>query len=80
MTLSDYRPKFTMEITELQQKRLANLIPWGTRRRLITVILDDVLDVIEQHGEMVIAALLSKRITIIDLLKAVQQVDKEKQK
>lgn len=50
------------------QQRLQRLLPWGIRGKLVLVILEDVLDLIEEHGEHAIALLLAKRIRARDFI------------
>lgn len=61
--LEDYRPRFTFEITE-EQKRKADLLlsTHGIRKALFSIILDDVLDLLEEYGGMAIGLILEKKI------------------
>lgn len=55
----DYRPKFSFEITEEQKVRANRLLStYGLRKSVFSVILDDVLDLIEKHGQVVIGVIL----------------------
>jgi hypothetical protein len=57
----DYRPRFSFEISEEQKTRADKLISvYGIRKSLFQIILDDVLDMIENHGEIVIGAILGE--------------------
>lgn len=57
--LSEYRPKLTIEITERQKTRLNQLLnTHGIRRAVISVILDDLLNMIETHGNVVVGVIL----------------------
>lgn len=54
-----YRPRFTFEISEEQSLRANRLITtFGLRRAIMSIVLDDVLDLIEKHGQMVIGIIL----------------------
>ena len=56
----DYRSKFTFEISEDQRKRADKVFStYGLRRAVFSVILDDVLDLVETHGGMAIGILMS---------------------
>ena len=60
--MNDYRPRFSFEISEEQQERANKLIStYGLRKAVFSHILDEVLDLIDQHGEIVIGAILSTR-------------------
>lgn len=50
----DYRPRFSFDITEEQQHRANKLIAThGMRKALFQPILDDVLDLLEKHGQII---------------------------
>ena len=54
-----YRPKFSFEITEEQKVRANRLLStYGLRKSAFSVILDDMLDLIEKHGQVVIGVIL----------------------
>lgn len=53
-TAFDYRPRFSFDITEEQQQRANKLIAThGMRKALFQPILDDVLDLLEEHGQII---------------------------
>ncbi len=55
----EYKPRFSFEITEEQKTRSDRLIDvYGIRKSLFSVILDDVLDLIEKHGHVVTGIIL----------------------
>ena len=55
----EYKPRFSFEITEAQKTRADRLIStYGIRKTVFCVILDDLLDMIESHGNVVIGVLL----------------------
>jgi len=68
-----YTPRLSIDITHETQKRLQDLIPWGSTKPLITSLLDQALDLIDKVGRensnLIIAALISRRISIVDLIK-----------
>jgi len=62
MTGTEYRPRFAFDISEAQQLRCNNLISThGMRKALFQPILDDVLDLIEEHGDIVAGIIMDKR-------------------
>jgi len=69
----DYRPRFSFDITEEQQQRANKLIAThGMRKALFQPILDDVLDLIEEHGQMAAGLIMDGRVKpkeIVPLLK-----------
>ena len=55
----DYAPKFSFEITEEQKIRANRLLStYGLRKSVFSIILDDVLDLIEKHGQVIIGVIL----------------------
>jgi len=69
MTDTDYRPRFSFEISE-DQKQRANklLLNYGLRKALFSVILDDVLDLIEDAGGVAIGIIMSGQCKPRDIL------------
>jgi hypothetical protein len=65
--LSNYRPRLSIEISNEQYNALGRLIPWGVKSELFSAIIDDLIDLLEKEGEIVIAAVLTKRLKIKDL-------------
>jgi hypothetical protein len=61
--------RLSVEITYEDQTRMRNLIPWGLEGRIIRILLYQTLDLIEEHGDIVLGALLSGKLTVLDLLK-----------
>lgn len=54
-----YKPRFVFEITEEQQSRANKLFStFGIRRAVMSVVLDDLLDLIESHGQVVVGVIL----------------------
>ena len=58
----NYRPRLSIEITDEQSKKLKQLIPWGVKNELFSTIIDDVIKLIEENGEIVIAAMLTRKL------------------
>ena len=61
MNHSDYKPRLSFEISEEQQLRINNLFgTYGTKRAVFSIILDDLLDLIDLHGQVIIGIILDK--------------------
>lgn len=57
----DYKSRFLFEISEEQKERSERLLgQYGLRKALFSIILDDVLDMIEKYGPMSIGAIMSR--------------------
>lgn len=55
----DYKPRFSFEISEAQQKRVNVLLStYGLRKSVFGPILDDLLDLIEAHGNIILGIIL----------------------
>ena len=72
----DYVPKFAFAITEEQKARADKLITtYGLRKAIFSRILDDVLDLIEEHGSIVIGALLSPKVTSTEVIESMNDAE-----
>jgi hypothetical protein len=74
-----YKPRLTIEITEQERNRLSACIPHGVGRRLFSVIIDSLCTAVEKHGELAIAAIITKRVSILDVI-SVEEEGKNEQK
>ena len=55
----EYKPRFSFEISDEQKQRADTLLAtYGLRKTVMGVILDDLLDLVEQHGSIIIGVLL----------------------
>ena len=61
-----YRPRLSIELTDEQQVKLLRLIPWGVKNKLFSIIVDDVIRLMEEHGQKFLAAVLTKAIQLED--------------
>ena len=61
--MSDQIHRFSFEISTEQADRVRLLLDiYGIKKALFSMILDDVLDLIEKRGKIVIGAILSKAV------------------
>lgn len=73
----DYKPRFSFEITEEQRQRTNELMSiYGIRKSLMGIILDDLLDLIEEHGSIVIGIILDHAAKPRDILSSIKDVGK----
>jgi len=55
----DYKPKFSFEISEELKARANRLLStYGLRKSVMTPILEDLLDLIEKHGQVIVGVIL----------------------
>jgi len=77
-TNSDYKPRFSFEITPEQKLRADKIIVnYGLRRAIFGPVLDDVLDLIEECGGVAIGILMSGKVKpreIIPVMNSVKEV------
>jgi hypothetical protein len=66
-------PRLSIDITLEQQKRIQDLIPWGLRGPLFAIIVEDMLNLIEEHGEKVIAVVISRKLRPRDLMLKIEE-------
>jgi hypothetical protein len=69
MMIRDNMPRLNVEITEEQDEALRKLIPWGMKHHLFSAIIDELIEVIKEHGEMAITAISCKKVKFIEVLK-----------
>ena len=63
---NEQRPRLSIEITEEQNLALQRLIPWGVKNSLFGMIVDDLISMLEKHGEIVLAAIFSRKLKLKD--------------
>jgi hypothetical protein len=61
--------RLSIEITSEEQIRMHNLIPWGVVSRIMRVLFIQTLNLVESHGEIVLGAILSGKLSALDLLR-----------
>lgn len=67
------RPRLSVEIDQELHLRLMRLIPWGVKSTLFSVLAEEVADLIEEHGMMIVAAILERRLSVRDF-KTVKEI------
>jgi len=61
MTDKEYVPRFSFEITEEQRNRADKLLNvYGVRKTIMSNVLDSILDLVEEHGQIIVGLLLDK--------------------
>lgn len=68
-----YIPRISFDINEDLRSRIQSHIPWGTMRPLLTKMIEEVVLFIEnvgtEHSNVVIAAIISGKISVVDILR-----------
>ena len=74
---SDNKPKFAFEITEEQQDRALKVFSgYGMRKAIMSPILDEVMDMVEEHGYTVLAVLLDKSTEIRKVIPSLKKAER----
>jgi hypothetical protein len=60
--------RLSIDISEEDQMRMHNLIPWGVTGRLVRLLFLQVLDMVESHGVIVLGAIMSGELSALDIL------------
>ena len=75
------KPKFAFEITEEQQQRAWKVFDtYGLRKAIFSPILDEVMDMIEEHGHLVVAILLDRSIKNRGIIPSLAKTEKTAKK
>ena len=73
---SENKPKFQFEVTEEQQARALKIFSeYGMRKAVMSPILDEVMDMIEKHGYVVLAILLDKNTKLREVIPSLAKVE-----
>jgi len=72
-----WRPRLTVELTEEQYNRLQALIPWGIQRPFFSLIVDDVIEVLEKKGEVALALVLDRYIKPREVVRLLHDIEKK---
>lgn len=67
MSLEDYRPRMTVELTEAQKSYLDKVLPHGMKKQLFQVLVEGIICLHKSGGHEAIGALISRHISITQL-------------
>lgn len=74
---TEYKPRFSFEISEEQKRRADKLLEtYGLRKAIFGKILDDVLDLIDDFGGVAIGVIMSGQSKPRDILPSMKQAEK----
>ncbi len=77
----EYRPRFSFDITEEQQARTNRLISThGMRKALFQPILNDILDLLEEHGDIVAGVIMDKRVKPREVIPVLKRAEVKAEK
>lgn len=77
----DYKPRFSFEVSEELKARTDRVLDtYGLRKTIMTPILEDLLDMIEEHGNMVIGVLLDRSIKSREVIPSMAEAERKAKK
>lgn len=62
-----YRPRILIDVSEETLKRSQRLIPHGLKNQLLSLVIEDTLDLIDEKGIGVISLLLQRRMRMSEV-------------
>ena len=72
----EYKPRFSFEITEEQKDRADRILSqYGLRKSIFGPVLDDVLDMIEEYGGIVIGVMMSGKVKPRDVIPSMKKAE-----
>ncbi len=71
-----YRPRLSIEISEEQHRALQARLNHGEGKAVFTAIIDDLINLIDEHGSLVIALIAGKRLHARDVLPSMKDAEK----
>lgn len=75
---NSYTPRFSFEITEELKKRANKLLSThGVRKAVMIPILTDLLDLIEEHGQIVVGVLLDESVKPREVIKCLNKAERK---
>ena len=67
---TEYTPRLSVAITERQRDELNKILSQhGLQRAVFSVIIDDLIDAVNKHGQKVVAGLVSRSLKLDDISK-----------
>src|SRR6056297_1838544 len=70
-----YRPRLSIEISEEQQQALQSRLNHGEGKAVFVAIIDDLIDLIDEHGNLVVALIAGKRLRARDVIPSVKEAN-----
>lgn len=67
---TEYRPRLSIDLSQEHADKLYKYLSWGEKKRLFTIIIEDLITAFETHGAgRVIGAMKAREIELFDLVK-----------
>lgn len=68
-----YTPRLSVEISEETYFRMQDRIPWGLKSKVMVILLEDLLDLIDSHGNIVLAAIINRTLSTQQVIKGLDK-------
>ena len=75
--MNEYKPRFTFEISEELQARANKLMSeHGQRKAIMTPVLIDILNMLEEHGQIITGVLLDEKVKPREVIPVLAKVER----
>uniref|UniRef100_A0A6M3KHE7 Uncharacterized protein n=1 Tax=viral metagenome TaxID=1070528 RepID=A0A6M3KHE7_9ZZZZ len=75
--MNDSKPRFSFEVTEEQQQRALQVFKnYGDRKAVMGRILDELMDMVEEHGYIVFGAIFDQSANIRKIIPSLAKAEK----
>lgn len=68
-----YTPRLSVEISEETYRRMRDRIPWGLTSKVMKILLEDLLDLIDEHGDIILAALINRSLSARHVIAGIEK-------
>lgn len=73
MPSTQYRPRLSIDLTEEQRDALDRILgQYGLQRAVFSVIVDDLIKSVDEHGPKIISGLVARAIKLEDIVRSDQ--------
>ncbi len=72
---SNYRPRLSIEISEEQQQALQSRLHHGEGKAVFTAIIDDLVNLIDEHGNLVVALIAGRKVKPREIIPSMKTAD-----
>ncbi len=76
MSVSNYRPRIVIDVSEEQYRALKQFLPWGVQNEVFRTLIDDLIAVLEEHGGAALGMILTKQLKMRELSSSLKDLPK----
>lgn len=71
------KAKFSFEISEEQRIRALRVFPYyGQRKAVMSIILDEIMDMVDKHGQIVFGIILDSETSLKEIIPSLARVER----